>query len=227
LHHKVLLIMNNKEEQLQALSDIRNMMERSSKFISLSGLSGVFVGLLALIASSIIFCLSEEMIPNSETQSKTYYDFAIVNNKLNVEVLTIYAAVALSALLLSFAISGLLTIRKAKKQGIKIWDETAKRLFINMIIPLVTGGLVCLILLYHLQVQFIAPMMLVFYGLALVNASKYTYDDIRNLGIIEIVLGLAACIFVEQGLILWAFGFGIMHIFYGVLMYFKYDKKQA
>ena len=226
LHHKVLLIMNNQEEQLQALSDIRSMMERSSKFIYLNGLSGVFVGLLALICSGLIQ-LIVEMANEDNGTTYNYYSALMSNGKLNPTLLSEYGFLAVTLLILSIGLSTWLTIRKAKKQGVKIWDETAKRLFINMMIPLVTGGIICLLLLHHLQVQFIAPFMLIFYGLALVNASKYTFDDIRYLGIIEIALGLVASFFVEEGLIFWAFGFGVMHIVYGVMMYFKYKNKKA
>ena len=41
-----------KEEQLQNLAEIRSLMERSSRFISLSGLSGVGAGVCALVGSA-------------------------------------------------------------------------------------------------------------------------------------------------------------------------------
>ena len=67
--------------------------------------------------------------------------------------------------------------------------------------------------------------MLIFYGLALINSSKYTFFEIRYLGIAEIVLGLIASVFVSSGLILWAAGFGLLHIIYGIIMYYKYERK--
>jgi hypothetical protein len=66
--------------------------------------------------------------------------------------------------------------------------------------------------------------MLIFYGLALINASKYTYNDIRYLGISELLIGLCSTLFLGYGLFFWAAGFGLAHIVYGALMYFKYDK---
>jgi uncharacterized membrane protein HdeD (DUF308 family) len=65
---------------------------------------------------------------------------------------------------------------------------------------------------------------LVFYGLALINASKYTVRDVFYLGICEIVLGVLSMFLTGFTLLFWALGFGILHILYGTIMYFKYDK---
>lgn len=116
------------------------------------------------------------------------------------------------------------TTRRAKKNGLLIWDATIKRLLINLFIPLITGGLFCLVLLFHRQIYLIAPATLVFYGLALLNASKYTLNEIKYLGISEIIIGLIACFLVGYGLIFWAFGFGFLHIVYGAIMYNKYER---
>ena len=116
------------------------------------------------------------------------------------------------------------TTRKAKKKNLPIWDATAKRLVIHLFIPLAAGGIFCLILLFHRDVHLIAPATLLFYGLGLINASKYTLSDIRYLGFTEIILGLIASIFVGYGLLFWAMGFGVMHIIYGAVMYYKYER---
>ena len=115
-------------------------------------------------------------------------------------------------------------MRKAKRKGLPVWDSTAKRLLLNLLIPLATGGLFCLVLLYHRQVGMIAPATLIFYGLALLNASKYTLNDIRYLGILEIIIGLIASVYIGYGLLFWAVGFGVLHIVYGIVMYSKYEK---
>jgi hypothetical protein len=116
------------------------------------------------------------------------------------------------------------TTRNARKKGLPFWDATVKRMLINLFIPLVAGGVFCLILLYHHLVFLIAPSTLLFYGLALINASKFTLTDIRYLGISEIILGLIAMVFVGYGLIFWAIGFGVLHIVYGLAMYIKYER---
>ena len=114
--------------------------------------------------------------------------------------------------------------QKAQKQGLAFWDATAKRAVINLAIPLIAGAAYCFILLYHNQVAFIAPATLIFYGLALLNSSKYTIGDIGYLGVWQLVLGLLASFFIDFGLLFWAFGFGLLHLVYGILIYFKYEK---
>lgn len=201
--------MTDKTEHLQAISEIRSMMERSSRFISLSGLSGVFAGVFALIGAYLAY-----------DKFSLYFLGEIGYSN----VVTHLFIVAILVLFASISVGIFLTIRNSRKKGIKTWDTTSQRLLINLLIPLATGGLFCLILLYHEDIGMLAPSTLIFYGLALVNASKYTLNDIRYLGICEIVLGLIALLYIGYGLIFWALGFGVLHIVYGTVMYLKYER---
>ena len=70
---------------------------------------------------------------------------------------------------------------------------------------------------------YVAPLTLLFYGLSCVHASKYTIGGVRYLGITIILIGLIATYFTGYGLLFWAIGFGLCHIIYGALMYFKYE----
>lgn len=116
------------------------------------------------------------------------------------------------------------TTRKARSRGERVWDASSKRLLWAMAVPLLTGGIFGLALLYRGYISFLAPVTLIFYGLALVNGSKYTLRDVENLGMLEIALGLTGVFLPGFGLDLWAIGFGFLHIFYGARMYWKYDK---
>jgi hypothetical protein len=68
----------------------------------------------------------------------------------------------------------------------------------------------------------VAPATLIFYGLALVNAERYTLTDIKYLGYCQIGLGLISLFFLGWGLVAWTFGFGVLHIVYGLIMHKKY-----
>lgn len=184
------------------------MMERSSRFISLSGLSGVLAGAYALIGA-----LAANSILDHQNNP------AIGDNTLLLLVL-----IAMAVLLLTLLTGMLPTVRRTKKLNLKIWNSTTQRLVINLMIPLATGGIFIAILLWKGIVLLAAPLMLIFYGLALINASKYTLSDIRYLGISEIVLGLLATVFDNYGLLFWAIGFGVLHILYGLAMYYKYER---
>jgi hypothetical protein len=195
------------------LSHIRSMMERSSRFISLSGLSGVFAGLAAIIgAVYVYFVLQREGIDYFDGE-RNIYGPKIIKELVIVGTLILVAAV----------LSGyIFTANKSKRKGLKIWDATTRRLLTTFSIPLVTGGIVCLILLYHHLFVLVGPATLIFYGLALVSAERYTLPDIKYLGYCQIVLGLLSFFFLGWGLVAWTLGFGVLHIVYGLIMHKKY-----
>jgi hypothetical protein len=209
--------MNNQQEHLNALNDIRNMMDRSSRFISLSGLSGIFAGVTALVGA---YFAHEEL----NRYFKGGYGYGI-DPEIDIE----FQLLKIGLLVLVVAIGGglLFTYRQSRKRKLPLWDKTSRNLLINLFIPLVSGGIfiIALLLNHENSSGLIAPTSLIFYGLALLNASKYTYSDIRFLGLCEIVLGIIALFNIGYGLYFWAIGFGLLHILYGTIMYFKYEKK--
>ena len=216
------MVMDNRERHLETLSEIRSLMERSSRFISLSGLSGVAAGIFALMGAAAVY-MYLDLTPFTNGK-KAYYVTAASANKWGINYVTFFLLDA--ALVLFGAVSAgiFFTTRKAKQKGQKIWDALTQRLLISMAIPLIAGGIFCIGLLSHGMFGLVAPSTLVFYGLACVNASKYTLTDIRYLGICEIILGLIALFNIGYGLEFWAVGFGVLHIVYGTMMYFKYER---
>ncbi len=211
--------MDTTDQHLEAIGDIRSMMEQSSRFISLSGLSGVFAGIFALLGAMAAYWYLDL------GWNAAYYSYAYSSNgAINPDFFTFFAIDGLLVLSASLLVCVFLTTRNARKKGLSIWGTTAKRLLFNLFIPLVAGGFFCLILLKQGEVGLVAPATLIFYGLALINASKYTLNDIRYLGVCQIILGLTAGVFIGYGLLFWALGFGVLHIVYGVVMYVKYEK---
>lgn len=213
--------MNREKDYLQDLTEIRSMMEKSTRFISLSGLSGVFIGIIALLGAGLAYYYIQDfkIQLGAGLAGKDWYVMITV---LEIQLLIIALSVLLVALLGGYYF----TSKKAKRLDQKIWTKSTRQLLINVFIPLAAGGLFCIAMYYHGIIGFIAPAMLIFYGLALVNSSKYTLNDIRYLGIFEIILGLTALFFIGYGLYFWAVGFGILHIIYGISMYYKYDREK-
>ncbi|HCN48362.1 MAG TPA: hypothetical protein DIT10_04590 [Chryseobacterium sp.] len=195
------------------LSHIRSMMERSSRFISLSGLSGVVAGLAAIIGATYVYFVFKREGISYFDGDRNIFDPALVR-----ELVWIGIAILVTAILSGY----FFTASKSKKKGLKIWDATTKRLLITFAVPLVAGGFFCLALLYHHLFVFIAPATLIFYGLALVSAERYTLTDVKYLGYFEIILGLISLFFLGWGLVFWAIGFGVLHIVYGLIMHKKY-----
>ncbi|MBE8727854.1 hypothetical protein [Flavobacterium hungaricum] len=203
--------MNQKHQE--DLAHIRSMMERSSRFISLSGLSGVFAGLAALIGGLYTYMLLE-------TRGIGYFrgqDVVLSDNLVSHLIL-----VALIVLLFALTFGIFFTIRKSKKYNLPIWTSATKKMLFNLAVPLAAGGIFCLGLIYHGIYGFIAPATLIFYGLAVINAEKYTFSDIKYLGFSELILGCISLFYIGYGLIFWILGFGILHILYGLVMFKKY-----
>ncbi|HZX59150.1 MAG TPA: hypothetical protein VFE54_10500 [Mucilaginibacter sp.] len=229
------------EKELQdELSSIRSLMERSSKFISLSGLSGILAGVYALIGAGVFYKLLDNANSDSyfflngvraklpDHQMPTFSRY-IIDTTLIWELV----AVGIIVLLASIITAVLLSSRQAKRKGQPMWGSVSRSLLFHMITPLISGGALIFILLYwghHNFITFyvglIVPVMLIFYGLALVSASNFTFGEVKYLGLLEIALGLICACLPGYGLnlLFWALGFGVLHIIYGSMMYFKYDK---
>ncbi len=204
-------------DSLQQLKDIRRMMERSSRFISLSGLSGIAAGTFALAGAWIGRSILKGYYGSYNSRGIFSGDEF---SGLKIKLIGLAVAIFLAAFVSSFYF----TWRRTKKQGLPIWDHTSKRLFLNTVIPLIAGAAFILGMLRYDEWRFVAPSCLIFYGLALVNASKYTLSDVRYLGFCEIILGFTNMFFIGYGLYFWAAGFGILHIIYGAIMWFKYER---
>lgn len=208
------------KEQLDTLTEIRSLMERSSRFISLSGISGISAGVAAIlggIAAGIYqgaFFWEQRQVSRIYDSSGSFQDSDFL----------FYLVDALIVFLLALSSSIYFTARKAKAKNLPVWDSMAKRLVFSLFVPLATGGLFSLVLFYYGINYLIAPAMLIFYGLALINASKYTIGEIHYLGFIQIILGFICAFITGYGLLFWMLGFGVMHIAYGIYMYFKHEK---
>lgn len=206
------------QQHLETLSDIKRMMERSSRFISLSGLSGIFAGASALVGAVTAYVLF-----------RNYYDRWQVRGHYDD---TDFAQLRLQLILLGLAVMALaffgglyFTWRRAKQNRLPVWDPTSRKVLINALIPMVAGGAFIAGLIYNRLDVLVAPSCLIFYGMALLNASKYTFSDIRYLGIAEIGMGILNVFFLRRGLYFWAAGFGILHIVYGIVMWWKYERQ--
>ncbi|MGY3088954.1 hypothetical protein ACVWYF_001994 [Hymenobacter sp. UYAg731] len=208
-------------DPLAQLTEIRAIMERSSRFLSLSGLSGVGAGVVALLgAAAGHFYLQSEfpdgylrLMQASEPERRAALPF----------LLLLSGGMIAAALLVAF----FFTQRRTRRSGQTLWGGPARRVAMALAVPLVAGGLFCLRLYLGGDAGMVVPGLLVFYGLALLNASKYTLDEIRWLGLTQIGLGLLAMLQPGWGLLYFALGFGLGHIGYGLLMYNRYERPGA
>jgi hypothetical protein len=206
--------MSNSAQPLETLHEIKRMMERSSRFISLSGWSGIAAGVCALTGAGfahlrIVRYYRSEYLPYSGAIDKLKYDLILI------AVFTFVAA---------FLLASFFTLLKSKKEGVAIWGAAARRLMWNTFLPLAAGGFLIWHLIEISGYGLVAPASLIFYGLALVNGSKYTMGEVRWLGYGEIILGIVNLWYPGKGIIFWSLGFGVLHIVYGFAMWWKYDR---
>ena len=212
------------KQHMEDLRHIRGVMDRSTRFLSLSGLSGVWAGVVAL-AGALAAQQHHQLLYEATRRMDPLDDHAQWNNGGTwSEHITFLLGDATLVLILAVAGAWWFTWRRGRKTGEGIWDPSARRLLLNLFLPLAAGGAFCLALLYHGDVMLVAPATLVFYGLALINASKYTLNEIRWLGIGQMLLGILSAFWLGSGLMFWALGFGVLHILYGSLMYIRHER---
>ena len=208
--------MKTDEEYIKDLSEIRHMMEKSTKFLSLAGWSGIMAGIYALAGAYVIYL-------QFGSGAVEILHGGISNPGMQENILKVIA-IATVVLILAVGTCIFLSHKKARKNNEVLWNATTRRLVLNMAIPLTAGGLLILILISNGRYELMAPLTLIFYGLSLVNASRFTFDELRYMGIFEIALGLLSAYLIDLSLLLWSLGFGILHIIYGIYMHWRYER---
>lgn len=213
--------MENKEV-FSILNEIRNLMEKSSKVLSLSGISAIIVGIYACIAAVIAYYI----LGGSGQLSWDFIELPRlnINTPYRLKLMLTFASILVALCLLTVYWFSYLKAKKNKQHF--AFDRTAKRMLWNFFLPLIVGGILCLSLIYQQHYGLTSSIMLIFYGIALINVSSYTYSNTRYLGYAELLLGLTDSFIEGHALLFWTIGFGIFHIIYGIFFYLKYDRKK-
>lgn len=201
--------MKKESDYIQNIAEIRSMMERSSKFLSLSGLAGILAGVYALVGAWVAY---------------SYFGFNPTEIFYSSPNLSQTILIAFGVLILALISSILLSQKKATQKDERIWNATSRSLLTSMSIPFFTGGVLILILITKELIGLVIPSMLIFYGLTLYNAGNYTIKEVRIMGFVQIVLGLLSAWFIMYSLVFWVIGFGVVHFIYGFYMHFIYDR---
>jgi hypothetical protein len=215
--------MSEQNHHLDTLQDIKKMMERSSRFISLSGLSGIAAGTCALVGAWVAYGVIDKnrySVANIRSMARNTEENVSISEWMNNSLVQIAATTFIAAFILAF----IFTYLRSKKTNTPIWGAQARRLMINVMIPMLVGGIYLFSVMQNQVYGLIAPGCLIFYGLAVLNASKYTLPETRYLGYSQMLLGIINLWFVGYGLYFWALGFGVLHIIYGTVMWWKYER---
>ena len=208
--------MKEEQDYIRDITEIRTMMERSSRFLSLSGLAGVMAGIYALAGAYLAYTAYD-------FRPEAYLEPPAQNRPLGTELFEV-SILSVLVLVLAIGTALVLSYRKATLRGERAWNGTTRRVIYSMAVPLAAGGILILLLLSRGQVAWVIPMTLVFYGLAQYNASRHTYKELQSLGLLLVGLGLLSAWLVTYSILIWALGFGLLHIVYGVYLHYKYER---
>ena len=214
--------MNNGKEPVQALEEIKQMMDRGSRFVSLSGWSGIAAGICALIAAWVADKKLDQYGINKIDYSKSGY----TNNGDFLQFQRDLVILAVITFIAAFSLAFLFTWLRSRKTGVPVWGFTARKVIINVAVPMIVGALFILFIIDLGVYDLVAPACLLFYGLALINGSKYTVSEVRYLGYLQVLLGITSLWVTGYDLYFWAAGFGVLHILYGVMMWNKYERNE-
>ena len=206
--------MEKHEEQLAAIQEMRSMMDQATRFKSISGLSGIIAGILALLSVYFIYQLTGISPVEAEALERIW--------RSSSQAFVLLALLGLFVICIGIGVY--FAMRNARQSGKPAWDHAAKRLLVSLAIPVIAGGIFSGLLIQQGLVAIAAPATLLFYGMGLLNASKYTLDAVRAVGIVFIFLGLLATYFLSFCLLIWALGFGLVHIVYGFIIYVNYER---
>lgn len=215
--------MQDIDRHLTDIADMRRMMDRSQRFVSLSGMAGVSAGVFALLGAAAAFYRMNSTGRGWGMRSYAYRNVFTLTDDTSTDLVIIAIAVLACALISAT----FFTYRKARRTDDSLINPASKRMMISMAIPLITGGAFCLLMMRLELYGLVAPATLIFYGLACLQAAHFTLSEIKYIGLFNIALGLINCYFIGYGLFFWAFGFGVLHIVYGALMHLRYDRAQT
>ena len=205
--------MEKHEEQLAAIQEMRDMMDQATRFKSISGLSGILAGIITFVCLYTIYLVTGISPFESEALDRMW---------LSSSQALILCFISL--LIICIGIGFYLAMRNANLSGKSAWDNAAKRLAFSLAIPVFAGGIFSMLLARFGLIAIAAPATLLFYGMGLVSASKYTLDAVRTVGLLFVFLGLLATYFLAYGLLIWTLGFGLLHVIYGFIIYVKYER---
>lgn len=215
--------MDTENEHIQALQEIKQMMDRGSRFVSLSGWSGIAAGICALGAALLTGkYLNEYGINENGYVAKSNYGGNGNFLQLHPDLLILAVTTFIAAFFFAF----LFTWLRSRKTGLPIWSFTARKVIIGVAVPMIVGALFIWRITDLGAYGLIAPACLLFYGLALINGSKFTLSEVRYLGYLQLVLGIINLWAMDFGLYFWAAGFGVLHILYGIVMWNKYERNE-
>jgi len=200
-------------ENLKGTTEMDAVGNRSTHFFSLRGFPGILVGIYALLGA-----ITFRQLLNNHQNLNSAVSFLPISYLEYLLTSIVFLVLVIS--IISVYISA---FRKAKRSHKKLWGPVSRRFLIHVSLPLLAGGVICILLYEYGLIRYISSAMLIFYGLTFFSARKYISNTTRNAGIVILLIGLVSTQFIDYGLYFWVIGFGFIHVIYGIVTYRKHD----
>jgi hypothetical protein len=184
------------DRAMENLRYIRETMERSSSFTHVSGLGGVAMGVIALIASA----------------------GAAATDNIWIWLVTWIGAAAAS-----FGVAALMMARKSRAEGMVLLNGPGRKFAWNVTPPLVVGAFLTVALVRAGFIDMLPGVWLLLYGAGVVTGGSYSVRVVPVMGVAFMALGVAA-LFAPAvwGTAFMAAGFGGLHIAFGLVIWRKH-----
>ena len=180
---------------MENLRFIRETMERAGSFTAVSGWGQVSIGVTALIAT---------WVATAQTEPERW--------------LAVWTGEALLAL----AIGGFTVARKAYSAGLPLLSGPGRKVALSLAPPIVAGAMLTAVLFEAGLLWPLPGMWLLLFGTGVVAAGAYSVRVVPVMGLSFMLLGMLALLTPTWGDVLMGLGFGGLHIFFGVLIAWRY-----
>jgi hypothetical protein len=185
-----------RDRAMDNLRFIRETMERSASFTHVSGLGGMAMGVVALLAAVLA---SGMLTPLA------------------------WLATWLGAAAVSFAVSALMMARKSRAEGVPLLSGPGRRFAWSMTPPLAAGAVLTAALARAGLNDLLPGTWLLLYGASIVTGGSYSVRPVPVMGACFMLAGVAALASPPSwGDAYMAGAFGGLHILFGLVIWRKH-----
>jgi len=186
-------------------------MQQTSTYFSLRGWTGILLGIYGLLIVYLVHMLTN-----------TYGDGFDGSSQLPIALLEIAIMVfAVVTVLISLITLWIRAKRRAKRHNEKLWSSLSKKLRFHTLIPLLLFVIILIIIANKGYYSSITPLLLLLYGIFLLNLSRFSSGRLKYLAIADIFLAIIAYFVFDKEMLFLGLGFGIFHIIYGLMTFNK------
>ncbi|MCK5678224.1 MAG: hypothetical protein KAH72_07085 [Flavobacteriaceae bacterium] len=144
--------------------------------------------------------------------SKLIHGYKYSEEGINLLPINFFEFLLIVFAFLIFLISILTTYILARKNNTKI----SKNQILHFFIPLILGSIILFILLNKGYYRLVPSVLLISYGIALLNVNRLVKVNLLFLALSEIIIGIVTYYTENRELLLLAIGFGFFPILYGI-----------